>query len=274
MELSSLNIDQFCSSINLDCDEVAIDLSDITFFRPFALVYLGLFLRYNNSKGKSFRVIPPKNSKAANYLTIQKFWERFNITPDKVRPDFITLCDNATSLNDIVAIDMAKLPFVDEEISEAIAKVLQNNRVDINIGSFTELVSELVHNFKIHSGSQCECAAATMQLYPNMKEIVFAIGDCGCGIRHTLSGNPLYEYLAKEPHYQSAIKAFELLVSCRPDGGMGLTDVKDAVLELNGSVTLTTGDGYVVYSRSGQWAGSTFYDLPGVQIGFVVPLPK
>jgi hypothetical protein len=47
------------------------------------------------------------------------------------------------------------------------------------------------------------------------------------------------------------LKAFEPLVSCKTEGGTGLTTVRDEVANIRGSFVLATGDGYVKISNIG-----------------------
>ena len=269
MELSFKNVDVFCSNVQMDSNPATINLSQITFFKPFSLIYLGMFLRHHNNNGQSFLVIPPDNRKAREYLTTQKFWERFNISTDEASNELIRI-SNSTSFNDIIAIDIENQPLIAETLSDQILGLLRSSHVAIDTGKFAVWVGELVDNFARHSGTQI--AAASMQYYPNNKEIIFAIGDCGKGIRTTLAYNPLHVSLAEKPHHEAAMKAFEPSVSCREEGGMGLTDVKEEVLKLNGRLTLTTGDGFVAYNDSLCACGEMSYDLPGVQLEVVIPV--
>ena len=110
-----------------------------------------------------------------------------------------------------------------------------------------------------------------MQYYPNLRRIVLAVGDCGIGIRSSLTSNPNYRYLANRPHYEAALKAFEPRISRMPEGGTGLTEVRDEVTKLGGRLTLATGDGYVIIARAQVGYGQMAYDLPGVQMELSFP---
>ena len=60
-------------------DKPVIDLSQITFVQPFALIYLGNFLRHHNRHGLFFEVTQPASNEVNTYLSNHHFWERFNI---------------------------------------------------------------------------------------------------------------------------------------------------------------------------------------------------
>ena len=80
--------------------------------------------------------------------------------------------------------------------------------------------------------------------------------------------------MQEAPHNKAALKAFDPLVSRKHEGGMGLTEVLDGVIELGGSLLLTTGDGYVMMDESGTRLGEMSYDLTGVQIELSFPYRK
>lgn len=266
MELSFYNVDKFCAAVDLASETPVIDLSLVTFFKPFALIYLGMFLRFHNSKGKAFAVKGPKDQPAHSYLTMQNFWARFNFNPDVINAKNLYRFTNRTSLNDIA--DIEKRDRIAEDITREVLFVLHANAVP-RANIIAELVSELVDNFACHS--QRTLAAITMQYYPNMHRTVFVVGDCGIGIRESLSSNPKHSHLAHCDHHQAMLEAFEPLVSRKPEGGTGLTMVRDSVIDYDGYLILTSGDEYVKIDRNRTEYGSMAYDLPGVQIELSFP---
>ena len=267
MDLSFQTVDKLCSDVDLSVRVPLVDLSGVTFFYPFALVYLGMFLRHHASVGKGFQVVPPRASDARTYLARQNFWERFNFSASSILGERLYRFTTGTSLNDIV--DIETKPYIAEEIADAVAKVLSQNISSQRTARIAELASELVDNFAQHS--ERILAAFTMQWYPRKHRIVMAIGDCGIGIRSSLASNPKYVYLRSSPHYEAALKAFEPLVSRKAEGGTGLTEVRDGVLELDGRLTLATGDSYVNINRQGTQVGRMAYDLSGVQVELSFP---
>lgn len=268
MRLDFFTVDHLCAGVDFTPQRPIIDLSNVTFFNQFALVYLGMFLRHHNSRGKAFNVIPPKNHSARIYLARQNFWKRFNFNPHVIKEENLRRFTTSTSPNDIV--DVEKRDGIAEDIAEEILKVLHRNGVNVKIGIIAEVLSELVDNFSRHSGHTL--AAVVVQYYPNLKRVLLAIGDCGIGIRSSLSSNPSYKYLANGPHYEAALKAFESLVSRTPGYGTGLTEVREQVINLGGHLTLATGDGYVIINKEGVAKfGQMAYDLPGVQIQLSFP---
>ena len=267
MELSFLNVDQLCNSTELTDDGLLVDLSRVAFLRPFALVYLGMFLRYHNSCGRGCALIPPNSPVARDYLARQNFWARFNFHPDIIEKENLRRFTTSTSFNNII--DIEKQGYIAEDIADAAKRLLRTNSVKVNTAEIEVMVCELIDNFVRHS--ERTLAAFHMQYYPNNHHVVIAIGDCGIGIRASLSTNPKYKSLMSYPHYEVALKAFEPLISRSPEGGTGLTEVKDGVIRLNGRMRLSTGDGYVIITSTDVTYGRMAYDLPGVQMELMFP---
>lgn len=218
MELSFYSVDNICSQVDLTSDTPTVDISDITFSLPFGIVYLGQFIRNHSSQGTKLWVALPKNVVAKKYLSKQRFWERFNIDISQINASELRTFNNNTSLNDII--DIEKRERIAEDIAAEIINVLDRTSANLDYGVVAEVVSELVDNFAQHSGYNL--ATLAMQYYPGKEQVVIAIGDCGVGIRTSLSNNPTFNYLKAEPHYVAAAKAFEPLVSGKQEGGMGL----------------------------------------------------
>ncbi len=267
MELSFYNVDKLCSSINLNDAAPVIDLSEYTFFKPFALVYLGQFMRHHFAKGKKFIIGVPRDKIAANYLNQQRFWHRFNCNLETTRRERLQFFDKDTSLNDIV--DIENRPYIAEDMANNVLRILAKNIVKVNYIAVVEIVTELVDNFAQYADSLL--ATLILQYYPHRHEIAIAVGDNGIGIRASLSKNLKYEYMAVLPHYEAALKAFEPMASRGEERGAGLTYMREQVLKAKGQLILATGDGYVRVNGQRTETGIMGYSLDGVQVEVVLP---
>lgn len=268
MDLTFQTVDMVCARAVFNPEKPVLDLSEVTFFRPFALVYLGMFLRYQNSCGTVCGVIVPDNPQARSYLSGQNFWERFKFPAEAIDREKLHGFTSSSSLNDII--DIEKTNTIAEDVLKEVIHVIQRNRLRVQGAEVAGMVCELVDNFARHSKQTL--AVFHMQYYPKLKEVVLAIGDCGIGIRASLCTNPKYTYLEKLPHHEAALLAFEPLVSCKPEGGTGLTEVRDGVKRLGGHLVLATGDEYVTMYQETITYGSMAYDLNGVQIELSFPV--
>jgi hypothetical protein len=191
-----------------------------------------------SSRGEKMLLVPPSSPEARRYLARQNFWRRFNFNQDSLDDKDLRRFSTSTSLDDIV--DIERRPFIAEEIGQAVHDILWREQVNVDRAQVGEILSELVDNFAQHSGDLLGVVA--MQFYPRAGRIRIAIGDCGMGIRASLSKNPQYATLASQPHKIAAEKAFEPGVSRKQEGGTGLTEAEDGIRALNGVLTPATGN--------------------------------
>lgn len=265
--LDSTNVSAFCARIDLRQERPLIDLSNVTFVTPFALIYLGMFLRYHDHQGKWFSWAIPRNDDVKRYLAGMRFYERFRFTQEMVDAARACAFKRGTSLNDII--DIQQEEDVGERIASRSADVLQH--VSVDRGLIAEVVSELVDNFAQHAGTNLP-AAFTMQWFPALKYLTIALGDCGLGIRQTLQRNQQYAHVAGIPDQDAIALALEQRVSCQPDHGMGLTEVVESVLATKGSLTIASGSGRVIIDSEGKlYRKQQKFDLPGVQLAVHFP---
>ena len=209
----------------------------------------------------------PILKKVKAYLDSQNFWRRCNIRIEKEINDSSKMA-RLTSFNDIVYIERRR--DAPEDISERVYQMLSEDSFRLDVMLTAELVEELVDNFVRHADSPS--AACVVQHYPNVNRLDFAIGDRGIGIRQSLSQNPQYRYIEYRSHTKAASLAFEESVGSGTEGGMGLSTVRENVVQMNGFMFLSTGNAWVSVSREGDSIGEQSYDLPGVQIEVSIPL--
>jgi len=262
MELSFQNVDAFCARIELEQERPVIALSQLEWIEPFAVIYLGQFLRYHNRSGKAFDVDPPRDEKVRKYLARIRFWDRFNFSRDVVEKEGMLQFTTPTSLNNIV--ELVPDTYIADSTTCLVQEVLASSNVKVNARAVLEAVGELVDNFAQHA--HVDLATLAVQYYPTRMEFAVAVGDSGWGIRRTLCENPEYAYLAERQHCEAILKAFDPLVSRREYAGTGLTNVRDSVVQLGGSLRVASNDGFVYIESGKTLMGQQKYELPGVQI--------
>ena len=265
MNLSFETVDQFCGAIDLTVEQPVIDLTSIGFVKPFALIYLGSFIRYHNSRKTFFDVRPPTSNEVRTYLDNHRFWERFDI--EGAAESRVRGLRGFTSFNDII--DIEKGPYIGEDVGRMVHRLLSQGPVKVNASLMEEITSELVDNFSQHSRENW--ATCAVQWYPNLRRFNLAIGDCGIGIRSSLATKEEFRYLQDEAHVTAATKAFEAGVGRKAEGGMGLTDVRELMPKLNGELSLSTGNAWVRTTGPTMVVGEQAYDLSGVQIELSIP---
>ena len=270
MNLSYTNIDVFCRGVDLTQQQPTIDMTPVTFVEPFALIYLGMFLRHHNRQGRYFKIMPPVSAPVNSDIESQNFLARFNIRTPPTNSTATTVVrrfNPETSFNDII--DIENVAYVAEDIGYKVRDLLRSEKIQVDTLRVEEWISELVDNFSQHSEE--ELAACAVQWSPNRGHLHFAIGDCGIGIRKSLSKKSEFSSLQHRDHREAAKKSLEPGVGRKIEGGMGLTDVSQNVADIGGSLFLATGDGWVEVRGNRTRTGSQEYDLPGVQINLSVP---
>ncbi|HEY1267845.1 MAG TPA: hypothetical protein VGH16_11360 [Candidatus Binatia bacterium] len=270
MRLSFHSVGKLCSTVRFRRRIAHLDLSEVTFFTPFALVYLGMLLRHYNRLGIRFIVRFPLDPSAREYINRQQFWKRFNFNENAVRRESLRF-PTATSLNDILDIQCSD--YAGEEIGDRVKEMLIESRCDVSPTKVGLMISELVDNFTQHSNRSL--AALAIQYYPRARSVTIAIGDCGIGIRASLCENPRHAWLADYPHHIAIQQALTPGVSRKMAGGIGFTDVLDGVADLRGVLRIATGDAYIVVRRGLRATyGYMNYHLPGVQLELVLPTER
>jgi len=266
-DLNFRNVQHRCAGVDMSLDRPTVDLADVTWFEPYALMYLGMFLRHHNRNGKFFEVVPPTQAQARGYLDKQNFGDRFgfNPGPDLDPPALRFL--GGTSFNDIV--DLENRADMAEEVGERLLELLRRNPVRVHTQQVAEAVSELVDNFAQHA--QEGLAAMMVQYYPNKGEVRIAVGDCGIGIKQSLLGSGRYPEMANLTHKRAIVEAFKLRVTRKHEGGMGFEFVREIVENNDGELFLSSFDGCVYVKHGRMYYIDAPYDLPGVQVELRFP---
>jgi len=270
MDLTFWNVGQRCAAVDLTNAKPIVNLSDVTFITPFALMYLGMFLRHFNARGKNFVVRFPRSKTVKDHFARQRFWERFNFNAEVVAVESTRWRRTLTSLNDIVDLDRST-PDLAEDLAYRVSQVLAANTGTLPWTTIQDTVAELIQNFVDHAGKQV--AAFMVQYYPKIHTCSIAIGDCGRGIRASLSALLKYANLLARPHREAVMTAFQYGVSAKLVGGAGFSTILEGVEALDGELRLATGDDYVIASKGRFRAGPMGFSLPGVQIELIFQVP-
>lgn len=267
MNLTSKTIDSFCALIDLERNKPVIDLSNVNFIDTFALVYLGLYIRFHNSKGKSFWWHAPQDEKVRNYLARQRFYQHFNFEPSFVETESLKCTPSTTCWNDIKEIE--NVPWVAEDIAEEVKSLLVDNHVNAAISEIYETTAEIVENFAEHSMEKQ--AVITVQWFPRIKWLALAIGDCGIGVKRSLLQNRKHSHLANKADKIAIVEAFKPSVSRKLEGGTGLTTIEQTVVELNGNLFFASNSGYFRVQGGKRFTGEMNFNFPGVQMEISFP---
>lgn len=277
MRLTKFTVGQFCADIDLANQRPTIDLSYVDFIETYGLIYLCMFIRYHNAKGQFFDIILPTNPKVSSYLHSRGFLEWFG--PQDGRTEQHLRISSSMAFDAVLNINNS--PYIAEEIEDWIINELDGHpsfpSFNISTNRVAELAVELVDNFQQHSNERE--AVCCLQLYPTLRRLDFAIGDCGIGIRKSLG--------LLSSHVDAALKALEDGVTRRSEGGFGLGTVRRHVEMLGGQMFLSTGNAWLLFDATNirnvtdDWdddstsvqimAGEFDHELTGVQIEVSIP---
>lgn len=263
MDLNFRNVQRLCAGVDLAAERPTINLTGITWIEPYAIVYLGMFLRYHNSLGKFFHLNVP-NEAVSQYLSRQNFWNRFNFNIDLQRDRGLLRTYQDTGFDEDI-IDIERKGFLVEELGEKLYEFLADRSVNLAISDAVIAITDLADNFREHSG--VVLGAMMVQHYPKKHIMRVALGDCGKGIKTTLSESGKYPEVDSMSHAEAIAFAFKPTVTCKPEGGTGLCDVLDTVARHKGTLFLSSQDGGFFLDEDGKiYSMKTPYALPGVQV--------
>ena len=271
MHLTRENVASFCSGIDVEPANPTIDLRSIESIGPFAVIYLGTFVRYWNSQGKYFTIRVARSGSLRRYLNSQNFWDRFNFEfeGDGAQPKLQTA--RPTSFQDIIPLDIVDEPRIAEALEQWTLDILQEWDLQVSPSAISTIVVELIDNAVRHSQSLTTLPACMIfQLFPDDSFVEIALADGGVGIRKNLAA----KYHVPNDR-AAAVRAFEDGVTSKDEGGTGLSTIKENVERLNGSLFLSTGEGYIIanpHSKYNLVSNTADYNLPGVQVQIRIPL--
>jgi len=230
--------------------ELLLDLSPVNFIDPFGILFLKIYLHEMLMRGNMITVI--FNDYVVNYLVRMNFHKFFeNQELIQFQPDLRNITLRRSNLSDTLIELQEFVVQNDDEVESIVEQIVEivGSRIDyyqqIREGLFLSL-SESISNVEVHS--QVKKALVILQSYVTSEgnQIVISVGDEGIGIKRGL------KYLGEGLSEEDAIeKALEPKITSREGGGgMGLTDIKEYILENNDFLGIRSGSGYL-YIKDG-----------------------
>jgi hypothetical protein len=136
--------------------------------------------------------------------------------------------------------------------------------------------SEVCHNVLDHNDQPLANGLAAMQEFQGQagKFLHFVVGDCGLGIKTTLTRNPDFYPITTD--VEAILTSVESGASESSDllRGSGLPTLLDLSARHGGSVHIRSGSGHVYWRRDGEHRRHTFDGVryvPGVQVAITYP---
>lgn len=242
-----------------DC---VVDLSDITFFDPYAVVAVCTLIEHLRLEGVALpRVLLPRNPSARHYLERVGLIEKLSEMTDVIYESASEPEEDSEILLELTRIDSL------QSIEVATEKLV--SLIDKNLGyqqksliAVTNAISELCSNILDHSGTRGWAMAQRYRRQDGSRFLWIGVADVGVGIKASLSGR---HNTSTWTHADAIVNALKKTVSRFPQRGMGLHMVKRIVFDFGGTLHIRTGDARLYVAKTPrQFSGAWF---PGTQAG-------
>jgi len=243
--LTAKNIEFFLASIlpHSGAGRVTIDLREINFFDPYALIMLLLVIQKMTPRPS---VILPKNISTMHYLKTIGFLDAVADTSPLMKRGSGLFSPVLLQITEIK--NSADVRTTISRILDTIGSVLKTllNYKGEDAANLLTALSELCQNIVDHSEST---GFAAMQVYTSQRGAKFAVigvGDAGVGIRKSLSQRYDTKRWTDGMAIRNALKPHFSRLSGR---GLGLTRVKEIAEKYNGTLILRSNKGLVSFHR-------------------------
>ncbi|MDR7375478.1 hypothetical protein J2X19_000136 [Rhodoferax ferrireducens] len=275
-----------CTAIDRTDDlHVILDASEVSSIDPQGFTILAALFSRHPSKKISIHWL---RTSVASYMSRMDFFNHFDV--DGVEIPQNGRNDQRSGLTELTCVESyADSDAAANRLADAITGTLTNadpNAVDAaepgQFGRFKHPIfyslSELLDNALTHARQQDNQRAqvwVAAQFYRGNGTVKMSVVDNGCGMLATLKNHPK---LPERTHVAAINTALISRVSCNRNGnlynthgnqGVGLTTTAKIAKSAHGSLTIASGDAFVMSSegRSGIWTDDAYWQ--GVSIGLV-----
>lgn len=262
---------QFDSSSSL----ITVDLRKTKFIDPFGLVSLLLLAKWLSGLRKDLFYVMPEKNNVNRYLWRMNFWDQAKEFihiyphPENMRAKFKT--NDSDVLLELTTIKK------EEDVEAAVGIIIDRmqNLIEKNlhlspdiVTKFCVCLAEVCQNIPQHSGDWGFAAAQTYS-YQGQPFIKLAVGDLGIGIKRSLWDNQELDWKLDR---KAVLAALELGVSRYSEmgRGLGLSQVKKYVDQLNGRMHIRTGQVRLFFAKEKTISFKTPF-FPGTQISIDLP---
>ena len=195
-ELNENTVDHFIPATDtLENSLVIINLKEVGFVTPYAILVLVMFLRSTVSHGIKIKIILPDSTDVLNYLerisffvSIENCMVEFDPSPEHLKSN---KKHTSSSVIELTAIQKEEnVTGIVNELADKLISAHSCKKSSVN--RFSEIMIETFQNVTQHtnpSGLPTEGLAA-VQVYKN--DFQFVIADSGVGIRNSLMTNPRF----------------------------------------------------------------------------------
>ena len=228
---------------------IEIDLKDVAFATPYAIILLSLIIKSRRKCNAPVRVILPASKDVLNYLERMSFFDTVEIIGVTYDEDPNALKSNKRnpSSNVIEITRIEKEEDVSKIVNDLAEKLIQSHGCDRQaIDKFSEIMIETFQNATQHSNPQTGIADAIAAVQVYKSEFHFVIADSGIGIKASLKSNPRFSSLELTDAQAIAevLKHGYSRIDV-PGRGGGLERVQEIAQKMSGEILIRSNSGLV-----------------------------
>ena len=220
-------------------DSRTLDLSDVEFILPRGIVAIATHVESVVREGVAVRVIAPESSETARYLSrahlphrLEEIGVQHNFVAVRERHlgHSLVVLTKFSNNNDVVA------------LADSVRDFAAPHGVD-SADALHTAVCEAGENVQTHAGIPHGYLVA--QYYPTSRKFAFALGDSGVGFYGRLA-----EIGATDAgHALEMAGRAGVTTTGDPFRGLGISSIRDELVELNGTFVLSTDNRQRIFSR-------------------------
>lgn len=227
------------SLLSGSAESKVLDLSNVTFVKPRGIVAIATYLESVLREGTEVRVVPPASPDIARYMT------RAHL------PHLFDEMGIAHAFGSVRERDLGRALVELTRFSNNHDVVVLADSVRDFAAPYGEESADALHTAVCEAGENVQIHAAiphgymVAQYFPSNRQFAFALGDSGIGFHGRLA----------EIGARNADEALEMAgragvtTSGDPFRGLGISSIRDELIELNGTFVLSTQDRERTFSR-------------------------
>jgi hypothetical protein len=258
-------------------DSVMIDLSKVEFIKPLGVIGVLLLVEYFTQKpiDKSplIKIVPPEDGEVTDYLLKIKFVDALKLLYTWDIPEGLRA--SGGKIKPVIPITRFRTAQDIENIAHFMQEIFRTEMMGLNslLQPCHVVFSELANNAVEHANSNGGFVLAQKYDYTEGSRIEIAVGDCGIGIPRSLKQKKSNKRL-----FDNDRQAIMLVLRGGfsrindPHRGQGLYWVKEEMTHApDRSLTLRSGNGYVILSTEGNPYSAECMHFPGTLAHAVIP---
>lgn len=248
-DLNENTIDHFVPPSGIPCDSiVTVNLKEITFVTPYAILVLVMLLRSTAARGIRIKIILPDSADVLNYLERMSFFENAKGCPVEYEPNPDHLKSNqrhssSTAIELTIIQKEETVTSVVNDLADKLISAHGCNKAGVN--RFSEVMIETFQNVTQHTNPEGGHAAeglVAVQIYSH--DFHFVIADSGVGIKASLATNTRFAKMdmTDAQAIEGVLREGYSRIDT-PGRGGGLQRVQEIAKDMGGEIFIRSNEG-------------------------------